>query len=293
MSPRLSATVTALLLTAGCAGDPRDGRDETEPTAPPPVEAPSALASAAPVVSAPPADAACPSDMVLVDGRYCPALQQRCLARQQVGVGAPVQRPEALNCERYAQPSVCLRPDVLEHVRVCMDRYEWPNEAGALPRTLTTWVDAKATCESVGKRLCSESEFTFACEGEAMRPFVYGFERDATKCNIDRPYRPRTFRFLPWEPCMADGACKAAFDAMDQREPAGSRPGCVSPEGVFDLNGNANEWVDNPKGLEHRAGIKGGWWGPVRNRCRPIVTFHAPGDFGYEVGFRCCRDPSR
>src|SRR5204862_151134 len=40
----------------------------------------------------------------------------------------------------------------------------------------------------------------------------------------------------------------------------------------------------------HRSCIKGGWWGPVRSRCRPTVTFHDEGDWGYEVGFRCCAD---
>ena len=34
----------------------------------------------------------------------------------------------------------------------------------------------------------------------------------------------------------------------------------------------------------------GAWWGPVRNRCRPMTTFHLEGDYGYEVGFRCCKD---
>jgi formylglycine-generating enzyme required for sulfatase activity len=66
---------------------------------------------------------------------------------------------------------------------------------------------------------------------------------------------------------------------------------CRSADGIYDLNGNANEWVLIPRAkTPRRSGIKGGWWGPVRDRCRPTVTFHDEADFGYEVGFRCCSD---
>jgi sulfatase modifying factor 1 len=178
-------------------------------------------------------------------------------------------------------------------MRFCMDTYEWPNQRGAIPRNLTSWQEAKDACEAIGKRLCTDVEFTFACEGEAMRPHVTGFERDSAKCSFDRPYRERKFDFDKHDACLADPACKAALDAIDQRVPAGSLPACVSEDGVFDLNGNVNEWVQLPnKGFSKRAGLKGGWWGPVRDRCRPITTFHGESDYGYEVGFRCCKDAS-
>jgi formylglycine-generating enzyme required for sulfatase activity len=172
-----------------------------------------------------------------------------------------------------------------------MDTYEWPNQKGAIPADLVSWEEARRTCESAGKRLCTDVEFTFACEGEEMRPHVYGFERDATKCWFDRPYRLRTFAFSHHDDCMKDPACREALAAIDQRVPAGSMETCKSPDGIYDLNGNVNEWVTLPgKGFSKRAGLKGGWWGPVRDRCRPITTFHGESDYGYEVGFRCCRD---
>jgi sulfatase modifying factor 1 len=60
---------------------------------------------------------------------------------------------------------------------------------------------------------------------------------------------------------------------------------------VHDLNGNINEWVFRPKEKPpNRSGLKGGWWGPVRGRCRPTVGFHKEEDYGYEEGFRCCQD---
>ena len=78
---------------------------------------------------------------------------------------------------------------------------------------------------------------------------------------------------------------------IDGRRPIGENKECVSPFGIYDLNGNANEWVSEPwKQPPHRAAIKGGWWGPVRNRCRAITTAHDETYLGYEVGFRCCKD---
>jgi formylglycine-generating enzyme required for sulfatase activity len=90
---------------------------------------------------------------------------------------------------------------------------------------------------------------------------------------------------------MADPRCKKELEKLDQRVPAGSLEACVSPFGVHDMNGNINEWVELPgKKYPDRSGLKGGWWGPVRGRCRPTVKFHKEDDYGYEEGFRCCKD---
>jgi formylglycine-generating enzyme required for sulfatase activity len=235
-----------------------------------------------------PDDPACPTGMALVEGSYCLAPEQRCVEVQEIK-GAPPEGARG-HCLRYAEPVTCFE-DRRRPMRFCMDRYEWPNARGAMPRVLTSWEEARALCASAGKRLCTEAEFNFACEGEEMRPHVYGYARDAAQCNFDRPYRPRTFVFTPWDACMADPACRQAFEALDQRMPAGSLESCRSREGVYDLIGNVNEWVIRPdERSPRRSGIKGGWWGPIRARCRPTVTFHDEGDFGYEVGFRCCAD---
>ena len=65
---------------------------------------------------------------------------------------------------------------------------------------------------------------------------------------------------------------------------------CPNGESVFESR-YINEWVEMPKKkYPDRSGLKGGWWGPVRGRCRPTVTFHKEDDYGYEEGFRCCKD---
>ncbi len=245
----------------------------------------------------------CPDGMLRVEGEYCPEVLQKCLghsseydkdkaleARKQKAGEAIGRSNVSERCLKYEAPSVCLSKKKT-HVRFCMDRYEWPNEKGTVPALLVSWVDAKKACEEAGKRLCTEDEFNFACEGEEMLPYTYGFERDATKCNIDRPYRKREHKLSKYARCMKDPACKAELEKLDQRLPAGSLPACVSPFGVYDLNGNINEWVLRPKEKSpNRSGLKGGWWGPVRGRCRPTVGFHKEEDYGYEEGFRCCAD---
>ncbi len=238
--------------------------------------------------------------MVLVSGRYCPDVEQECLEHHPEVVkdreraaeakrrGEKYKSSVAERCLRYAEPSRCVAKE-RRPMRFCIDRYEYPNEEGALPALLVSWLEAKKICESKGKRLCTEEEFNFACEGEELRPYTYGYERDASKCNIDRPYRKRERKLHRYERCMRKPACKEHLAELDQRKPSGSMPECVSPFGVYDLNGNINEWVEIPgKKYPDRSGLKGGWWGPVRGRCRPTVDFHKEEDYGYEEGFRCC-----
>ena len=265
----------------------------------------SALDAAADDAGLPGKTEGCPDGMVLVEGNYCPVPNQICLehhkeydhardakkAKEESGEEAS---PSTVSerCLKYREPSECLSKE-RRPMRFCMDRYEWPNEKGALPAFLISWLDARKSCEKIGKRLCTEDEFNFACEGEEMLPYTYGYVRDPNACNIDRPYRQRKRKLYTYERCMKHPLCKAELERLDQRLPVGSMPACVSPFGLYDLNGNINEWVFLP-GKKHpdRSGLKGGWWGPVRGRCRPTVGFHKEEDYGYEEGFRCCKDAS-
>jgi hypothetical protein len=245
----------------------------------------------------------CPGDMVLVSGNYCPNVQQNCIDHHKEFKNDQKKQKKAADagegkhastvserCLRYEEPSICLSK-TRTPMRFCVDRYEWPNQKGELPSLLVSWGDAKKLCEEKGKRLCMEAEFNFACEGEAMLPYTYGYTRDATACNIDKEYRKREKTFKKYERCMKKPECKAELERLDQRLPTGSMPRCVSPFGAYDLNGNINEWVERPKQkYPNRSGLKGGWWGPVRGRCRPTVGFHKEDDYGYEEGFRCCKD---
>ncbi len=236
----------------------------------------------------------CTEGMVRVEGEYCPAVIQDCIEHHKEYDRNKSDKNVSERCLRYQNPSKCLSKEK-KHLSFCMDRFEWPNKVGELPRVLTSWLEAKAMCEKAGKRLCTEDEFNFACEGPEILPYAYGFDRDATKCNIDRPYvRPDHSRQLPtYDKCDQNEFCASEMKRLDQRHAIGSRLTCLSWAGIVDINGNVNEWVEIP-GEKHpnRSGLKGGWWGPVRSRCRPTVTFHKEFDYGYEAGFRCCADAS-
>jgi formylglycine-generating enzyme required for sulfatase activity len=227
-----------------------------------------------------PSDAACPPDMVEVEGDYCPYVEQTCLRWLD-----PATKLQCAEFEKTASAGRCSLKT--EHQHFCVDRYEWPNKVGALPTYMATWSEAKASCQGLGKRLCSDTEWTLACEGPERQPYPYGsgYERDQSACNIDKPYIwPRTERIFDPKTEVDELA------RLDQREPSGSRSSCVSPYGVHDMVGNVDEWVVNvsQSGKPFISALKGGYWGPVRTRCRPMTTAHDASFRYYQIGFRCC-----
>ena len=221
------------------------------------------------------ASGACPSDMLEVEGDYCPWLEQKCLRWLD---------PETkMRCAEFAPTGPC--QSATTHKKFCIDKFEYPNVAGEKPVVMKTWIEAKATCEKAGKRLCGETEWTLACEGQERLPYPYGLERNADTCNIDKPHPE------PDEKLIADPRTRDAEVArLDQRDPSGFREACVSPYGVNDMAGNVDEWVVNESGRPYKSGLKGGYWGPVRTRCRPMTTAHNETFIFYQIGFRCCSD---
>ena len=223
----------------------------------------------------------CHEAMLEVDGEYCPAVEQYC-ARYDDNNGMARDR-----CMDFKPTGKCFGRPQRKHF--CIDRYEWPNTRGRKPDIAVTWEEARDKCASVGKRLCDEKEWTLACEGPERLPYPYGYTRNPEACNIDRTY------ILPDNDAFGDPRTRAAEVArIDQRDPSGTREGCVSAYGVHDMTGNVDEWVIFEAGKEkdkpYKSALKGGYWGPVRNRCRPMTTDHNQWHLGYQIGFRCCVD---
>jgi sulfatase modifying factor 1 len=224
---------------------------------------------------------ACPAGMVEIEGEYCPVVEQFCVRQ------VDPKHPERDRCAEFAQTGRCLATAVHKHY--CIDRYEWPNQPGVKPVVAVDWNQAKDQCASAGKRLCGDTEWTLACEGSERLPYPYGYVRNAEACNIDRPY------IMPDDAKWKNPKTRPQEIArLDQRTPSGALDSCVSPYGVFDMTGNVDEWVANEKGKEKEkpyvSGLKGGYWGPVRDRCRPMTTDHNQWHNGYQIGFRCCDD---
>src|SRR5207245_746528 len=120
----------------------------------------------------------------------------------------------------------------------CMDRYEAPNVAGAMPLAMQSALSAEAWCADQGKRLCTEAEWQAACEGDAMQPFPYGVTYERGRCNDDRTWIAPNYTVLGTWPAAA-AASEAA--RLYQADPSGARGGCASASGIFDLTGNVAE----------------------------------------------------
>src|SRR5688572_12454231 len=121
----------------------------------------------------------CSDAMLLIEGEYCPVVEQRCERYL-----TPYGRFAKYRCAEYAAPR-CLSKR-RQPMRFCMDRDEYTESGASLPLNHKSFTDAQRVCESIGKRVCTESEWNFACEGDEMRPYPYGFQRDPRACNSDR-----------------------------------------------------------------------------------------------------------
>ena len=94
------------------------------------------------------------------------------------------------------------------------------NAPGLLPSRFHTWIQASEACANAGKTLCEEVDWQMACAGTEGRSYPYGAAYSAAACNgLDY------------------------FAGTDVMMSGGEASGCVSPEGVYDLSGNAAEWL--------------------------------------------------
>jgi formylglycine-generating enzyme len=278
------------LIFIACSAAPHPAADPPAPEAmaseppPPPEEAlPAAAGDAVPPPEAE-ADAegpsSCPEGMVLVEGDYCTEVRHECSESWY----APQNKKTV--CESFEERATCVGERVPK--RYCIDKYSWPNQEGVRPEVMNNFYQAQVKCAAAGKRMCTESEWTFACEGPEMKPFPYGYKRDPRKCNGDHP----------WDSPNMNKVAKRDPDELARLwrgVPSGSQPECVSDFGVHDLPANNDEVVSN----EHLSGkwakfssvnTGGPWYRGVRNQCRPKIYTHEEGFYYYFLGFRCCSE---
>ena len=180
----------------------------------------------------------------------------------------------AFPCARQAgQPGGLMAPD--ENTEACSAR-------GVRPWFSVRWADAKAACEQIGWRLCTQEELTRACGGRDMRAFTFGAIFEPGACNLREAF--------------------VAGDVMFASEsPTGHFEECVSPDGVYDLTGNLWEWNAN-EGDEFSSDTRfnqGAGWKTIAehhrdsdmhcNRTVTIPQSRADVHASSMVGFRCCQ----
>lgn len=152
----------------------------------------------------------------------------------------------------------------------CMDYFEYPNGKSALPSVGVTWTRAKALCAQRQKRLCTEAEWEYACKGGSNRRFPYGNTWDPDRCNTED----------------AQGKPRPLATAKDFKK-------CRSPLTIFQLSGNAEEWVaDTYSSSGAVRTVKGGAANrpDTAARCAARRAQRARTSSPM-LGFRCCADP--
>ncbi len=157
-----------------------------------------------------------------------------------------------------------MEPVETDSQKFCIDRYEWPNRKGVVPRSYVSVYQAMDSCASVGKRLCSSDEWSLACAGPDSLAYPYG----------------RTY---------SRHAC-VTHDTTMRR--SGSKPECRAFFGAYDMSGNLAEWTSTPAKRNSRFyNVMGGFWesGPASG-CYETRYSYYPQNRHNPVGFRCCKD---
>ncbi len=157
------------------------------------------------------------------------------------------------------------------------------------------WCDATAYCRWAGKRLCgrpggggpaaysftpndfttaegkrTDNEWSIACNGGGVRAFPYSVGFDANTCNTRPP--------------PGQQARVAA--------PVGSYPNCKTPEGVYDMSGNAPEMIDMCEAETGRDDLClfGGGGTNTYDATADCGLFLVKRGTRNIIGFRCCAD---
>ena len=150
------------------------------------------------------------------------------------------------------------------------------------PITCIDWCDADAYCKAIGRHLCGAKTGATLAEANLNDPSV-----DAWYFACSGP----TSLTYPY-----GAAAEAAFCATTESSPShvvnvASMPNCQGAEqGLFDMSGNAAEWIDSCEGAN--CVVRGGSYEDTAGNatCSIRISVNASSALA-DVGFRCCAEP--
>lgn len=247
--------------------------------------------------------------------------------------GIEYQNPLFLNIcgHPYMAPLYDPQTQTAENATVCIDQFEFPDIPCEYPVVWVRASEAARICEILGKRLCDAHEWEGACAG-ALLPPDYRFDlavgkSPAEAIRLMRQAHNREYGMSKsWcygseyrsGVCAASSRKTVGCDGGGWRLcgsntfPCGYFPDCVSPLGVYDLNGNAAEHMNLPLDSSQMASkgsrtygyteMKGSWFIFDSYRahddwCRWRAPFwhgsrvlDPESHRNYHLGFRCCCD---
>lgn len=170
-----------------------------------------------------------------------------------------------------ADPSVCKGPSCGDHPQVCV-----------------TICSARAYCAWAGKVLCGANEWSEATNTESAR---WGW---GNACGSGVAPSGLAAQGFPYGQERRPNTCNDFEKKLGTTTPVGSLQSCQSPTygygGVFDLSGNAAEWVEY--GTDERSGhVAGGSFSGTSSSsvgdCFASLTTRLSIELP-DVGFRCC-----
>lgn len=202
-------------------------------------------------------------------------------------------RPEWYMDETPQRKAV-VKEFLIDSTEVTNERYKEPNPKHSYPENLkdhpvvnVTWEEADAFCKSAGGRLPTQAEWERAARGEDGRIYPWGNEFFAEYSifmgtpGVDARLRVGSYSLE-----------ESASSLLGGTKSVGSREKGNSPFGIYDMAGNAWEWVDGwydeDKNLRM---LKGGSWLTPQASVRSAVRLGDDPNSRYnDYGFRCAYD---